>query len=99
MENNKFMIVYLQAIFPETSDTSRYKVMISDRDGSNSYRIFPSEGNQGIDPQSISWEPCIEKSLCHAGILYQGNIWLVNVNKNESMQLTGDGLISRFSWN
>jgi hypothetical protein len=73
--------------------------MIVDRDGSNSYVIFPSEGNQGIEPQSISWEPCIDKTLCQAGILYQGNIWLLDTIQNASVQLTGDGLITRFSWN
>lgn len=99
IENNKFKIIYLQAIFPENSDTSRYRVMIVDRDGSNSYVIFPSEGNQGLEPQPISWEPCIEKTICHAGILYQGNIWLLDTIQNASVQLTGDGLITRFSWN
>lgn len=99
LEKNKYKIIYLQAVFPENSDTSRYRVMIVDRDGSNSYVIFPSEGNQGIEPQSISWEPCIDKTLCQAGILYQGNIWLLDTIQNASVQLTGDGLITRFSWN
>jgi len=96
--NNHFRIIFLQAIFPENSDTSRYRVLSMDRDGSNSEIIFPTDGNQGLDPQSIIWEPCIVESKCLAGVLYQGNIWLLDVNHKSSTQLTGDGLVTGFSW-
>ena len=97
-ENNHFRIVFLQAIFPENSDTSRYRVMSMDRDGSNSEIVFPKEGNQGLDPQTIVWEPCQKEIQCMAGVLYQGNILLLDIYEKSSTQLTGDGLVTGFSW-
>ena len=96
--NNHFRIIFLQAIFPENSDTSRYRVLSMDRDGSNSEIVFPKEGNQGLEPQSIVWEPCQAETQCLAGVLYQGNILLLDIYKKSSTQLTGDGLVTGFSW-
>jgi hypothetical protein len=72
--------------------------MSMDRDGSNSKIIFPSEGNQGLEPQQVLWEPCAAKTECLAGVLYIGNIWLLDLEQNASIQLTGDGLVTGFSW-
>ncbi|HSM23336.1 MAG TPA: G5 domain-containing protein, partial [Anaerolineaceae bacterium] len=55
-KNNQ--LFFLQAIFPETSDSSRYRLMTSDRDGSNLGKLFPVEEMQGLEPQSIASSDC-----------------------------------------
>jgi hypothetical protein len=99
LEGNDFKIGYLQAIFPDQSETSRYRLIVMDRDGSNRKTIFPSEGLTGIDPQIPVWAP--RNDLFDADyicFLYQGNIWLFDTLSNFSQQITGDGLIERVDW-
>ena len=94
-----FNIGFLQAIFPDQSETSRYRLVIMDRDGSNRQTIFPSEGLTGIEPQSPVWAP--RSTLINAeyiSFLYQGNIWLIDTISKFSQQITGDGLIERVDW-
>ena len=97
-----YQVAYLQAIFPEQSDTSRYRLMVMDRDGSNRRELFPPEEAQGIDPQRDwgVWSPQVsEGSRGHAlAVLYQGNIWLVDSFTGEAWQITGDGRINRVDW-
>ena len=96
--NGKYQVAYLQAIFPENSESSRYRVMLMDRDGSNSNLMFPTQDSPGIEPQKLNWEPCIIPETCRLGLTYQGNIWLINVSNFSVSQITGDGLISLLDW-
>jgi hypothetical protein len=98
--NNQYKLLYLNAIFPENSDTSRYRLMLIDRDGSNENQIFPDSDSSGIDPQKVEWSPCNEElsQPCYMGIVYQGNIWLINDVDYTSAQITGDGLITKIDW-
>lgn len=94
-----FKICFLQAIYPNQSETSRYRLIIMDRDGSNRKTIFPPEGLTGIEPQAPVWAP--KTTLINAeyiGFLYQGNIWLIDTISEFSQQITGDGLIERIDW-
>ena len=94
-----FKVGFLQAIFPNQSETSRYRLVIMDRDGSNRKTIFPPEGLTGIEPQAPAWAP--KSTLINAeyiGFLYQGNIWLIDTLSEFSQQITGDGLIERIDW-
>jgi hypothetical protein len=97
-----YQVAYLQAIFPEQSDTSRYRLMVMDRDGSNRRELFPPAEAQGIDPQRDwgVWSPqVVDGSQGHAlAVLYQGNIWLVDSVSGETWQITGDGRINRVDW-
>ncbi len=72
-----YQVAYLQALFPVQSDTSRYRLMVMDRDGSNRRSLFPSEGMVGIEPQRVVWspKPSSDGSFLIA-FLYQNNIWL-----------------------
>ena len=93
-------VAYLQAIIPTQSDTSRYQLVISDRDGSNKKVLFPESGAQGLDPQHIVWSP---STLGDGGdyaiaIVYQNNIWLVNTADGQAQQITGDGLTAKIDW-
>jgi hypothetical protein len=95
-----FSVAYLQAIFPDQSDTSEYKLFIIDRDGSNKRSLFPEEGAIGLNPQRVVWSPSkagISGDYAIA-LIYNGNIWIVNVATGVAQQITGDGLTSRIDW-
>ncbi|MBN1230397.1 MAG: G5 domain-containing protein [Anaerolineales bacterium] len=96
-EGNYF-IGYLQALLPYESESSSYRLMIMDSDGSNSRAVFPPDGAPGVSPQEIDWSPIYDTGDFWVGIVYQGNLWLVNPFQNLSQQITGDGLVSTLDW-
>lgn len=94
-----YLIAYLQAIFPDQSETSRYRLFVMDRDGSNRRSIFPQEGSTGLKPQQIVWSPRIGSNATMViAIIYNDNIWFVDPLKNQSNPVTGDGLAARIDW-
>jgi hypothetical protein len=102
---NQYQIAFLQAIFPTQSETSRYRLWVTDQDGSNKSQLFPAEGEIGLDPQSVVWspQPMPDINKYAIAVLYQGNIWLVETNDQQGnlvqpRQVTGDGLVSRIAW-
>ncbi|MGE5375746.1 MAG: hypothetical protein ACM3XO_11875, partial [Bacteroidota bacterium] len=96
----QYQVAYLQAIFPEQSETSRYRVVVMDRDGSNRRAIFPAQDAPGLDPQTPAWAPGpIEgQTGDFIAVVYQGNLWLVDSGTGEPYQVTGDGLVTRIDW-
>jgi resuscitation-promoting factor RpfB len=101
MTSNGYQIAYLQAIFPNQSDTSRYRLVVMDRDGSNRQNIFPDESSPGVEINQVPfvWEPATTKiDAVTIAINYQGNLWLVDSITGKSQQVTGDGLVSRIDW-
>jgi hypothetical protein len=96
----QYQVAYLQAIFQEQSGSSRYRVLVMDRDGSNRRTVFPAEDAPGLDPQSPAWAPGpIEgQSGYFIAVVYQGNLWLVDTGSNQAFQVTGDGLVTRIDW-
>lgn len=94
-----YQVAYLQALFPSQSETSRYRLMVMDRDGSNRRSLFPLEGT-GLTPQRIVWSPqSLDSNGDHAiAFLFQDNLWLVNATNGETWQITGDNLTSRLDW-
>ena len=99
-KEHMYQLAYLQAIFPSQSESSRYRVIIMDRDGSNRHEIFPPEGAQGIEPQTPVWapEPIPGQEGDFLALVYLGNLWLVDSSSGQSHQITGDGLIKRIDW-
>lgn len=98
-DKDKYQLGFLEAIFPDNSESSRYRLLISDRDGSNSRIIFPLNDMQGLEPQKIYSSPCSDDQICQLGFIYQGNLWIINMNDQFSThQITGDGLITRVEW-
>jgi len=96
---NRFWLAYLQAIFPDRSDTSRYRLIVMERDGSNQRTVFPPEGSSGLEPQEVVWSPLpADSSPLWLALVYQGNLWLIDPASNQVQQITGDGLISRIDW-
>ena len=92
----------LQAILPTQSETSRYQLAVMDRDGSNRRVIFPLEGAPGMEPQDGwgVWSPGpLEDTGSYAlAVVYQDNLWLVDLSAGVARQVTGDGLVSRVDW-
>lgn len=97
LTTGNYLVAYLQAIFPEQSDTSRYRLMVMEQDGSNKVTLLPDEGSPGLTAQSIYWSPDFQNGQM-LSVLYDGNLWLVNAGTKEKFQVTGDGLITRISW-
>lgn len=98
-EQGRYQLAYLQAFFPEQSENSRYRLMVMDRDGSNSRSLFPSEGLPGLDPQRVVWAPDrLPDSPYWLAFIYQGNLWLADPATSEVRQITGDGLITNIDW-
>lgn len=96
----RYQVAYLQAIFPEQSETSRYRVVVMDRDGSNRRTIFPANDAPGLQPQTPVWapDPIEGQSGDFIAIVYQGNLWLVDSGNGQAYQVTGDGLVTRIDW-
>ena len=95
-----YQIAYLQAIFPSQSETSRYRVVVMDRDGSNRRTIFPANDAPGLEPQTLAWAPDVieGQSGDFLALVYQGNLWLVDSGNGQAYQVTGDGLVTRIDW-
>jgi hypothetical protein len=88
------LVAYLQAIEPLESVASRYVLHVMDADGSNSRRLFPPEGEMGLNPQTVAWSPD-SRALA---VIRAGDLWLVDAATGEAQQLTADGQASKPSW-
>jgi sulfur carrier protein ThiS len=99
-QESSFQVAYLQAIFPAQSETSRYRLVVMDRDGSNRRTLFPPPDSTGLEPQTPAWAPLpIQgQSGDFLAIIYQGNLWLVDSGSGQAYQITGDGLITNIDW-
>ncbi len=99
-QERAYEIAYLQAIFPDQSETSRYRLVVMDRDGSNRRVLFPSVDAPGLDPQTPVWAPgSIQGQVGDfLAVVYQGNLWLIDSGSGQAYQITGDGLTTRVDW-
>jgi hypothetical protein len=99
-KERSYQIAFLQAIFPEQSETSRYRIIVMDRDGSNQRIVFPPSDAPGLEPQVPVWapQPLEGQVRDFLALSYQGNLWLVDSGNGNAFQVTGDGLITRIDW-
>ena len=99
-QEKAYAIAYLQAIFPDQSETSRYRLVVMDRDGSNRRVLFPAADAPGLDPQTPVWAPGpIQGQVGNfVAVVYQGNLWLIDGGSGQAYQITGDGLTTRIDW-
>jgi len=88
-------IVFGVADTPYASEASRYRLDIMDRDGSNRTALFPAAEAVGIDglPEFVGSPD--GRSLL---IVYQGDLYTLNLSTNLARRLTADGTISRPRW-
>jgi hypothetical protein len=87
-------LAILQSIEPLESETSRYRIVVMDRDGSNQTSVFPSVGELGLEPGKIIWAP----NGNQIATLYQGNLWVIDTNLGLSQRMTADGQTIAFDW-
>lgn len=87
-------LAYLRAREPFNSVNGQYDLIVSDLDGSNARRIFPPDGqtgitssDRGLSPQDFVWSPDGRQ----IGVIYQGNLYVVDVESRVATQLTFDG--------
>lgn len=96
---NRYSLAFLQSIFPEQSESSRYRLVIVEQDGSNPRTIFPPDGSPGLEPQRIVWgKTANDQAPVWLAVIYQGNLWLIQSETGQSQQITGDGSIARVDW-
>ena len=98
-----YQVAYLQAIFPNQSESSRYRLVVMDRDGSNRKVLFPTDDRSGgLSPQNDwgVWSPAPmpESGNYAIALIYQGNLWIVDTVTGKAQQITGDGLTTRVIW-
>jgi hypothetical protein len=87
-------LAYLKAVDPLNSIASRYRLVIADRDGSNARIIFPSEDAPGLSPQTVAWSPDARQ----IALIYQGDLYVVDIASGATQQLSSDGLSSSPRW-
>lgn len=87
-------IAYLQSREPYNSINGEYNLVVADRDGSNPRVIFPHPEQSGIKTSDFglsatdfAWSP--DGRLI--ATIYQGNLWIVDVQSAVSFQVTFDG--------
>lgn len=94
---NNASIAYLRArdLSNNVNATAAYDLVVADRDGSNARVIFPESGGAGLNANaSFTWSPDGE----NIAFIFQGNVWVVNVNTRSANQVTLDGNASRPIW-
>jgi hypothetical protein len=95
-----YYVAYLQALSPTQSETSGYRLVLMDRDGSNRRTVFPDPGSPGLDPQTPVWAPAAPSFVegDFVAVLYEGNLWMIDAATGKATQVTGDGLIQKIDW-
>jgi hypothetical protein len=89
-----FDLAFLQAIDPLESEQSRYRVVVMDSDGSNPQSIFPAEGEMGLEPGEMIWAP----DGSRIAVLYQNNLWLIDLGMDLAQRITADEQTIAFNW-
>ena len=95
-------MAYLQAVFPEQSSSSNYRVTVMDRDGSNQEEVFPPPDRPGLEPSRGwgAWSPTpgVESGFYPLAVIYEGNIWILEPETGFAWQVTGDGRVQGLDW-
>jgi Tol biopolymer transport system component len=94
-------IAYLKARDPFNSINGEYGLIVADRDGSNARAIFPKNGQPGLTGQQsifqnheFTWSP----DGRDIAFIYQGNLWVIDVESEIAHQLTLDSGASNPVW-
>jgi hypothetical protein len=94
-QGSESAILYAEADTPFDSYASRHTLRAMDRDGSNKRTVFPISRETGVAPPIVSdWSPDGQQIV----VLYQGDLHLVDLAREQVQQLTGDGQCSLLDW-
>jgi len=96
----RYRIAYLQANQPEQSAVSRYRLMVMDQDGSDTQLLFPREGEAGLEPQVVCWSPSpmSDTGLYAIAVVYQGNLYLIDVPEKTGVRKGRFGRLPAMVW-
>lgn len=98
-EYGHFMVAAFKAVDPAQSTSSKVRLIVLDRDGSNSREVFPPSGLPGMNPGRICWAPDHPAGQpYYLAVVYLGNLWLITSEDGSSHQITSDGLIDTIDW-
>jgi hypothetical protein len=92
-----YSIAFFQAREPLNSPSTQYDLVVADRDGSNARIVFPGPDRPGLKPDpedGITWSPMARQ----IALIYQGDLWLVDVRTGQAYQITSEGQASRPRW-
>lgn len=90
-----YHVAYLQASDPNNSPFSTYRLAVMDRDGSNTRSLFPPSDRPGLQAnETFTWSP----NGSQLAVIYEGNLWIVDLATGLTQQLTGDGLSEKPRW-
>ncbi len=97
---SSFLLAFWQSIFPTQSKTSRYQLDVMNSNGTDLHLLFPAEGQPGLEPRIPPiWAPhSLEGGANFIGVIYGGNLWIVDAISGQSQQVTGDGSTSQIDW-
>jgi Tol biopolymer transport system component len=89
-------VAFFRSRNPYTSKTSGYDLHLMDRDGSSQRRLFPPEGEIGLEyhPQMMTWGPGGSQLI----VVYHGNLYMIDVTTGEVQQLTSGGNATAVLW-
>jgi hypothetical protein len=96
--NPTYSIAYFKARSPLNSPGTEYDLWVVDRDGSNARLVFPGPDRAGLrspDPEDgIAWGPRARQ----IALIYQKDLWIVDLTSGQAVQITSDGQASRPRW-
>lgn len=102
-----FSIAYLQARNPLNSYGTEYDLVLVDRDGSNPRVLFPGPDRAGIRPvnqRSVGSSQCFDGEYAWSptgrqiAVIYQCNLWILDVQSGLAQQVTYDERVSFPVW-
>jgi Tol biopolymer transport system component len=88
------MIAFGRARSPYASQTSSYDLYTMDRDGSDRRLIFPTDEEIGLKYPEIAWSPAADEIV----VVYQENLYLVDVSGDGVHQVTVTGGVTAVEW-
>lgn len=95
---DEYLIAFFRARDPLNSPGTEYDLWVVDRDGSNARVLFPGPDQIGFrspDPEdSIAWSP----EARQIAVIYQGNLWIIDVRTGQATPITSDEQASRPRW-
>ncbi len=97
-EESAYQVAFLQAKEPLQSQDSSYRVAVIDRDGSNRRLIFPPAEDAGLRGDDLQQPPVWSPDGRRLAVVYQGDLWLIELQSGQSQQITGDGSTAAVDW-
>ncbi len=89
-------LAYMVARRPldNVNDSAEYDLYVADMDGSNARKVFPPENQRGVLSREYTWS----MDGRQIALIYQNNLWLVDVEVELAKQVTLDGTVSHPLW-